>query len=357
MNGHERERLSAYLDGELKPGERAEVDAHLAVCPECARFLAVLEAVDDGAASLPTVAPEGYFDEFPSRVTARLGTVRRGPALLPRWTWAAAAAVLLAVVTPLTVRQARLRHAPAPAQETREHPRGGRQKDEARPGDAVSAILAPAAPAIRPQSSPAPVSAVPPTPSKALASPPKEELPMTASARREPPEGAIPAEPVDAGRAPGAERGEPALVAGAAEAFDTTRASRPAVREEESAPAAGSLESVSAAEARGPAGRAVAADEGGRTFRRLDASRPASAEAWRRLHDDWLAFAAAHPDGRRADEARVRAIEAACQAWLASGDERDEEAFRREAAAYLGAVDAQQKPRVERLVATPRPRP
>jgi hypothetical protein len=101
----------------------------------------------------------------------------------------------------------------------------------------------------------------------------------------------------------------------------------------------------------------VAADEGGRLFRRLDATRPTSAEEWRRLRDDWRAFAAAHPEGRRADEARVRAIEAACQAWLASGDERDEEAFRRDAAAYMSAPDAQQKPRVERLVATPRPRP
>ncbi|MCC6536021.1 MAG: zf-HC2 domain-containing protein [Bryobacterales bacterium] len=48
MNGNRQEgglwcnevlaRLSAYLDGELPAGERAQVDAHLAACPNCARF-------------------------------------------------------------------------------------------------------------------------------------------------------------------------------------------------------------------------------------------------------------------------------------------------------------------------------
>jgi hypothetical protein len=178
---------------------------------------------------------------------------------------------------------------------------------------------------------------------------------MPVAGRPEPADvGAIPVEPVDTGRASGAQHEELAPVAG--ELLDATGKLAPA-RGEAGAPVVASLEAASANEARGPAGRAVAADEGGRAFRRLDAIRPVSAEEWRRLRDEWRAFAAAHPEGRRADEARVRAIEAACQAWLASGDERDEEAFRRDAAAYLGAADAQQKPRVERLVATPRPRP
>jgi hypothetical protein len=162
---------------------------------------------------------------------------------------------------------------------------------------------------------------------------------------------AIPAEPVDAGRASRAELGK-----AGPEAESVLDVSGAPARRERGAHVTASLE-ASANEARGPGGRAVAADEGGRNFRRLDAVRPTSAAEWRRLRDDWRALAAAHPEGRRGDEARVRAIEAACQAWLASGDERDEEAFRLDAAAYLGAADAQQKPRVERLVATPRPRP
>ena len=33
------EFLSAYLDGELAPGERAGFDAHLSACPECLAYL------------------------------------------------------------------------------------------------------------------------------------------------------------------------------------------------------------------------------------------------------------------------------------------------------------------------------
>ena len=114
MSGHEGERLCAYLDGELPPGERAEVEAHLAACPACSALLADMTAVDAAAVSLPAAAPKGYFDAFPSRVVARLGAVSKSPARarrLPAWTWAAAAALLLAVVAPLTLRQP----APGPA--------------------------------------------------------------------------------------------------------------------------------------------------------------------------------------------------------------------------------------------------
>ena len=36
VSEHVRERLSAFLDGELPSAERAEVEAHLESCPECA---------------------------------------------------------------------------------------------------------------------------------------------------------------------------------------------------------------------------------------------------------------------------------------------------------------------------------
>jgi hypothetical protein len=86
-----------------------------------------------------------------------------------------------------------------------------------------------------------------------------------------------------------------------------------------------------------------------RAFRRLDAVRARSADEWRRLRDDWAAFAAAHPDSPRADEARVRGIEAAHEAWFATGDPADEAAFRRDARAYLERADARQAGRVRRL--------
>lgn len=115
MSGHERERLSAYLDRELPPGEQAAVETHLAACPECAAFLAELAAVDEAAASLPAEAPEGYFEAFPARVRSRLETRKAVARRVPAWTWAAAAALLLAVVTPLTVRQLRSSSGAAPS--------------------------------------------------------------------------------------------------------------------------------------------------------------------------------------------------------------------------------------------------
>lgn len=40
-----RDNLSAYLDGELQPGERAQLEAHLAGCPDCRARLGQLRAV------------------------------------------------------------------------------------------------------------------------------------------------------------------------------------------------------------------------------------------------------------------------------------------------------------------------
>ncbi len=130
MSGHESERLCAYLDGELPPGERAEVEAHLAACPACTALLADMGAVDAAARSLPAEAPEGYFEAFPSRVVARLGAASKSPARprrLPAWTWAAAAALLLAVVAPLTLRHS----APGPVPSTTPAPGAPRPRAEA----------------------------------------------------------------------------------------------------------------------------------------------------------------------------------------------------------------------------------
>ncbi|HUL80223.1 MAG TPA: zf-HC2 domain-containing protein, partial [Vicinamibacteria bacterium] len=122
MSDHERERLSAYLDGELEVAERAAVEAHLAACDECTAFLADLAAIDAEASGLPADAPEGYFERFPSRVVARLEMARR-PWRPPLWTWAAAAALLLVVVTPLTLREKRAPGPPPPAPEASAVPR------------------------------------------------------------------------------------------------------------------------------------------------------------------------------------------------------------------------------------------
>ena len=46
------DRLSEYIDGELSQEERAAVDAHLVICPECRSTLDALEDVVSGARSV-----------------------------------------------------------------------------------------------------------------------------------------------------------------------------------------------------------------------------------------------------------------------------------------------------------------
>ena len=95
-----------------------------------------------------------------------------------------------------------------------------------------------------------------------------------------------------------------------------------------------------------PASATPAPDE----FAALLARTPRSASAARALRLAWRAFAEAHPGDARADEARVRAIEAAALACEFSAEPGDRETLERDAAYYLERKDARQKPRVETLV-------
>ena len=49
--------LSPYLDGELTSEAKAEVDAHLSSCRECAELLSLLRMATDSLASFPEVEP------------------------------------------------------------------------------------------------------------------------------------------------------------------------------------------------------------------------------------------------------------------------------------------------------------
>jgi hypothetical protein len=354
MNGHERERLSAYLDRELPPDERAAVEAHLSACPECAAFLAELAAVDEAAASLPAEAPEGYFEGFPARVRARLKPpkVTSPGRRVPAWTWAAAAALLLAVVTPLTLRQ--LRPSPGEAPSTapvalQPVPAKAEPKlaDEARrpePPPAASPTR-PVPPGRRgPVPAPAPAAAPPTAPQeKAEADFAREPEPLPPA----PAQAVVARADIEAAPAPAGNVAAEGLTARGGERLRVA-AAEPAAEPEAPAPSAGKA---------GPALGAADVREPEDAFRRLAAVRPRSAVEWRRLRDEWSAFAAGQPDRLRADEARIRAIVAGREAWLAGGDESDETAFRRDAAAYLQREDALQKPRVERLLAEPRRTP
>jgi hypothetical protein len=141
MSAHpSAEQLSAFLDLELPDGVRLSIEEHLGACDACAGHLAELASVDEAARSLPFQEPVGYFDDFASRVRGRLA-VRPARRTLPVWSWAAAAAVLLAVVTPLALRE---RSAQAPA--------AAILQKEASP---MAADAAPPAMASKPQAPPA----------------------------------------------------------------------------------------------------------------------------------------------------------------------------------------------------------
>lgn len=57
----QRERLSAYLDGELSVEERATLEAHLVGCAECQRELVFLRQVKALLGALPALAPPRSF--------------------------------------------------------------------------------------------------------------------------------------------------------------------------------------------------------------------------------------------------------------------------------------------------------
>jgi len=77
------ELLSAWLEGSLPPAERSGVTAHLATCDDCRRAVAIASAV-------PPQAPAQVDEALVGRI---LQQTRRRP---KAWTWAAAAAALVA---------------------------------------------------------------------------------------------------------------------------------------------------------------------------------------------------------------------------------------------------------------------
>lgn len=82
--------LSPYIDGELDPAVRAEVEAHLAACPKCAGLTERMKAALDAFAAFPEVEPSPALRRrllaIPDRPRRRwsldLGFLRR-PALQP----------------------------------------------------------------------------------------------------------------------------------------------------------------------------------------------------------------------------------------------------------------------------------
>jgi hypothetical protein len=356
MTPHVRARLSAYLDGELPVAERGAVDQHLRACAACARRLEDLAALDAAARALPLAAPPGYFERLPARVRARLDPRPRHAWRPPAWAWAAAAALLLAIVTPAT-----LMRRDAPSRTAGSGSDGKERVPEAMPPQAASGENK-----LEASKRAGDVAVAPPVA-------PLQERD---------------AAPRAAGPAGGADRPEPAP--GSAEGRlqkqePAPRAPEPAEAE---APVAGfarpapPLAGAEAAPAKDDAGRQAAADEHRErpkaiapgTRRRdvmvpapaLSAVRASSAEACsagllargtavslpqaRALREGWRACLREFPAAPGADAVRVRLIQAGADVYRRSGDAADLEQVRADAAEYLARADAGEPERVRALL-------
>jgi hypothetical protein len=378
VSEHVRERLSPLLDGELPSAERAEVEAHVESCPECAGLLEDLAAVDTLARALPMPAPADGFESFATRVRARIAARprRRG---LPAWSWAVAAALLLAVVTPMTL--IRLSHQEPTAQQTAQAPaaqpqqpapslppttlgdiplaEGGRQaRSDARARaleDKVSLNRRAADRAYetrlekRKQEGAVATGGAKPEPTADRLS--GLGYVGGAPAPAAPPPAPPPAE--ETGRLGERESGTDAKKAQTLPPATTTlpgglAAARPQARSSPSVAAAtpGPARDRDAAFERA-AELQLEADDALDRF--LAAPPFKTVEAARKAREAWRTYVGAQPDGPRADVARVRTIEAGMAAWELSREEPDREVVLRDIAQYLARRDSRQGERVRSL--------
>jgi negative regulator of sigma E activity len=92
---HEIDQLSAYLDGELSPGERGELEQQLEARPQLAAELEKLRRLDGLLGVYNAPAPSGALR---GQILRAAWSQPRRPAVLRMAPWAAAAAVAAAIV-------------------------------------------------------------------------------------------------------------------------------------------------------------------------------------------------------------------------------------------------------------------
>jgi len=358
VSAHVLELLSAYLDDELVPADRTAIDLHLRDCPGCSRRLEEIAVLDGLARALPAEAPEGYFDDFSARVRAKLAAPAvRAPGRIPAWTLAAAATVLLAVLTPTLVRK---QAATSPAA----------------PSAAADSFTAATPAEPRPPTDLA--SEAPPPPTLALDTLADKKLARSRNAELQGYSGVEPDRAKEQGalakQAPKDVREELALgyVAApeerqTAESRDDAPAALPAPAGSRPQPAlsdeAGPGPAAAASELRGgafasgaeaktaPSRRpnpAAAAPQISPFQELLDRRVSTAAEA-RSLREAWRAHAVSAP-AAEADEARIRAIEAGALAAKLSRETSDLIQLRKDVADYLARADALQASRARSVL-------
>lgn len=348
MSEHVLDRLGAYLDAELPPAEEAAVSGHLRECSQCSRHLEELGAVDRLARSLSAEPADGYFDSLPGRVRDRLAPRAKRAGGPPLWTLAAAAALLLAVLTPLTLERIR------PAVPAAEEPRPAPGPAQPRPATPSVARVPAEAAALKPQSRPHESKRA------AEANLDKEvgALVMESGTRT------IPSPPPGAAGSASGQAGITAFVDPWDSLANERRAAEAAARKEadlaaaegrardDEAPQAPARSNQSAALAHGVAGGAPTATTSPTQarYRALLARRADTAEDARALREAWRALARDVAPDPAADEIRERAVEAAAETYRFTGDPRDLDELRRDAGAYLARADALRAERVRELL-------
>lgn len=366
MSGHVQDRLSAFLDEELPALEREAVEAHLRACPPCAGHLERLRTVDAGARDLPVSVPPGYFEALPGRIRGRLERAPR-PSVrrVPVWTWAVAAALLLGVVTPLTVNRGGVLRpepaAPYPAPAGAEVPpleaAKVSERSAAAKDNGAEAKLRKRSAANRADE---PGSAPPLPGARTLQeadTKAESGLQYARGEEQEPLGGAPPLPRRRAGPGgPSAQQQAPLQ----SQTMPAQAAPPPAAFAESAALAEGGVPSRD--EAQAPREKAVGGTVGGRVssavgasdervFRRLaDATVTTTLATLRERRESWRAFTREFPSSPRADEARVRVVETGAEAWRVGAERADLARLREDAAAYLARRDAAQPARVRALL-------
>jgi len=359
VSGHVEALLSAFLDGELAPADRAAVEAHLAECPACASHLAELAALDAAARAVPVKAPDGYFEAFPGRVRRTLEGRKARSWSPPHWGWAVAAAAILAVVTPLTLHEVG-RSVPAPA---------------TAPTVAPSAAAPQQVPAAEPTSAPMEqvlgLEKEGRGDDEALS---REALLQASVAPKEGTDGGAPspshqkqeradragpaATPVPQPRQPApAAKAAFAAAPPPAASSETTASDTEAGRAETDAIGETTARERRATQELGePEGARPGAGVAGEVApaARLAEEAPATsrdAKEARRQRERWRRRAEAARDPLQADAAWVRVIELGAAAWRLGNDPDDLKALRQDAEAYLARPDARQTARVRKILA------
>lgn len=75
---HPQRELIAYLQGELGPAEREQVETHLAACAECRREQEAFREILGGLATAPSPVPDPHWGRYYAELREKL-TAQRAP--------------------------------------------------------------------------------------------------------------------------------------------------------------------------------------------------------------------------------------------------------------------------------------